>query len=248
MAIVCRSYGLIYLMAPRTACTALGEALQAKLSGELVPEKDILDENGNFLVHRKHHSLREMSRLQLLPEADIQSFFKFTCIRNPFDSLVSDYVKRATKYQHFIQNSESWVHRLPSYIEDMEFCTQHSFDEWIEKHYAGLYGSRFHRFKQNLLKNSSRNRLKKWLGVPVRPYTMYGDYTRDVDYVMRFEKLQQDFDFVLEQAEVPCKVTIPVVNQTDERSKNYRDYYSDRSRAIVEYVFQHELKQFNYSF
>ncbi|NES18470.1 MAG: sulfotransferase family protein, partial [Symploca sp. SIO3E6] len=104
MAIICREYGLLYLMAPRTGCTAVEEVLEKELGGELVPPQDILDENGNFRMHRRHHSLRAMFKYRLLTEEEAASLLKFSCIRNPYDSLASDYVKRAAKYQHFIAN------------------------------------------------------------------------------------------------------------------------------------------------
>ncbi|NEP13608.1 MAG: sulfotransferase family 2 domain-containing protein [Symploca sp. SIO2C1] len=248
MAIICREYGLLYLMAPRTGCTAVEEVLEKELGGELVPPQDILDEKGNFRMHRRHHSLRAMFKHRLLTKEEAASFLKFSCIRNPYDSLASDYVKRATKYQHFIAEPTSWVHRLPGYVEDMEFCKTHSFDDWVVKHYGSIYGNRWQRSLEGVLRSSKRNRLKQALGIRTKPYLMYGDYTADIDFVMRFENLQNDFDQVLERAGVPFKVTIPVVNKTDERKADYREYYTERSRKIVQYVFREELERYDYGF
>ena len=77
---------------------------------------------------------------------------------------------------------------------------------------------------------------------------MYGDYTAGMDVVMRFETLQRDFDAVLEKAGVPFKINIPVINKTEERSADYRAYYTERSRRIVTYIFRHELKEYDYEF
>ncbi|NEQ64256.1 MAG: hypothetical protein F6K21_01870 [Symploca sp. SIO2D2] len=90
MAIICRKYSLLYLMAPRTGCTAVEEALEKELEGELVPQQDILDENGNFRMHRRHHSLRAMFKHRLLTEEEAAPLLKFSCIRNPYDSLIID--------------------------------------------------------------------------------------------------------------------------------------------------------------
>ncbi|NEP50222.1 MAG: sulfotransferase family protein [Moorea sp. SIO3C2] len=248
MAMICRKYGLLYLMAPRTGCTAVEDVLEKKLEGELVPAQDILDANGKFLMHRRHHSLREMFRRNLLTEKEAASYLKFSCIRNPFDSLASDYVKRASKYQHFIADSTSWVHRLPGYIEDMEFCKTHSFNDWIEKHYGSIYGNGLKRTVQSLVRNTNRNRLKQFVGLPAEPYTLYGSYTKGMDSVMRFETLQDDFDRVLDKAGVPFKVQIPVINKTEERKTDYRDYYNERSRKIVQYIFDEEIKRYGYEF
>ena len=249
MAMICRQYGLLYLMAPRTGCTAVEDVLETKLDGELVPPKDILDGHGNFIVHRRHHSLQAMFKHGLLTPTEATSMLKFSCIRNPFDSLASDYEKRRSKYQHYIQDPNSWVHRLPGYVEDMDFCTSHSFTEWIEKHYGAMYTNGFRRSLQLLADSTPRGgRTKKLLGLRHQPYTMYGDYTAGMDMVMRFETLQRDFDAVLEKAGVPFKITIPVINKTEERSSDYRAYYTERSRRIVAYIFRHELKEYDYEF
>lgn len=249
MAMICRKYGLLYLMAPRTGCTAVEDVLEKKLEGELIPPNDILDGDGNFIIHRRHHSLQAMFRHNLVTQEESASLLKFSCIRNPFDSLASDYEKRRSKYQHYIADPNSWVHRLPGYIEDMHFCTTHSFDDWIEKHYGAMYSNGINRGLQLVADRTRRGgRVKKALGLRHHPYTMYGDYTTNMDVVMRFETLQQDFDHVLEQAGVPFQITIPVINKTQERASDYHQYYSERSRKIVEYIFRHELKHYNYKF
>ena len=65
---------------------------------------------------------------------------------------------------------------------------------------------------------------------------------------MRFETLQDDFDRVLDKAGVPFKVQIPVINKTEERKKDYREYYNERSQKIVQYIFDEELKRYGYEF
>ncbi len=250
MAMLCPEYNLLYLMAPRTGCTAVEDTLEKQLGGQLIPPQDILDDQGNFILHRRHHSLQAMLKHKLIAPEKAASMLKFSCIRNPFDSLASDYVKRASKYQHYLEDPNSWVHRLPGYVEDMHFCTTHSFDDWVEKHYGAIYSSSFQRSMQTLADGTQGrgNRVKKALGLRTQPYTMYGDYTTGMDVVMRFETLQADFDKVLEQAGVPFKVTIPVINKTEERTANYREYYTQKSRQIVQYIFRYELKRYDYQF
>src|SRR5215468_1500064 len=43
MAIICRQYGLLFIMTPRTACTAVGDLLCTHYGGEFIPAEDILD-------------------------------------------------------------------------------------------------------------------------------------------------------------------------------------------------------------
>jgi hypothetical protein len=65
---------------------------------------------------------------------------------------------------------------------------------------------------------------------------------------MRFEHLQRDFDQVLAQAGVTQGLTIPRINVTSDRDRDYRRYYTPAARRIVEYVFERELVRFGYEF
>ena len=61
---------------------------------------------------------------------------------------------------------------------------------------------------------------------------------------MRFERLQHDFDEALRQAGITQALTIPSINETANRDKDYRRYYTPSARRIVEYVLDRELVQF----
>lgn len=65
---------------------------------------------------------------------------------------------------------------------------------------------------------------------------------------MRFERLQADFDRALSEVGLVQKPLLPSFNLTATREKDYRTYYDQRSRRIVEYVFERELAQFGYQF
>ena len=77
---------------------------------------------------------------------------------------------------------------------------------------------------------------------------MYERFVRDVDFVMRFERLQDDFNRALQEAGVPSALHIPLFNQTASRPRDYRSCYDDKTRRIVEYVYEAELARFGYQF
>src|SRR5262249_7513372 len=65
-----------------------------------------------------------------------------------------------------------------------------------------------------------------------------------VDYIGHYERLDEDF------AEVAAKVGIadrlPHLNRSQH--KDYRTYYSDRTRELVETYFRADVELFGYSF
>ena len=227
MAIVCRDHGLLFIQAPRTGCTAIARVLVAQFGGESLPAEDIVDDHGHYVVPRKHCSLRQLLAHNVISATERARLHTFTSIRNPYDSLASMYVKKRDKYQPLLGDRTSWIYRVPGYVEDMNFCRTHSFEEWLEKHYQVSW-------------------LDRALGRGRR--SLHARYTRGVDTVLRFERLQQDFESVMRRAGVRGDVTVPTFNATPRREANYQTYYTEKARRLVGYVFQPDLERYGYSF
>ncbi|MGB7414364.1 MAG: sulfotransferase family 2 domain-containing protein [Thermosynechococcaceae cyanobacterium] len=228
MAIICRSYKILFIMTPRTACSAVGKSLCENLDGVFLPSSEILNDQGNIQIQKKHNTLQQILDNKLLTEEEVNSFLKFTCVRNPFDSLASLYEKKRTKYQPLLSDPTSWVYKVSSgYAKDMEYCSTHSFDEWI-----------FKKYKPNLI--------KKTLGRGRR--SLFGKYTKGIDIIMRFENIQDEFKNVLKEAGITKEVPLLYFNQTDEKTESYQEYYSEASKRVVEYVFHDDLKLYDYGF
>ena len=90
---------------------------------------------------------------------------------------------------------------------NMEYCRTHTFSEWIEQRYAPSVWER--------LKVAGKT-------------TLNAPHVDGIDFVMRFERLQHDFDEALRQAGITQALTIPRINETANRDKDYR-----RSRPAV---------------
>ena len=66
-----------------------------------------------------------------------------------------------------------------------------------------------------------------------------------VDFIGRFENLQEDLDKVLARLGLP-RYTLPIVNAT--KKKDYRTYYDDDTRKIVGIRFKKDIDHFGYTF
>jgi hypothetical protein len=233
MPVLSRARGYLFLMAPRTGCTAIGEeVLIPHLDGEYFPSSDVLDARGKLVVRHKHASLEELLRHDLLDEDDAATLFKFATVRNPFDSLVTLYETMRGRYKNLVDDPSSFVRRRSAMIRMIRVAEQAPFEEWLEHkfHYGGAKGS-----------------VRRAMRIYPPPRHMYQAYIDGADYVMRYEKLQEDFNEVLKRLGVSEPIEIPRRNVTEGKD-DYRAYYTPRARRLVESAFAPDLERFDYSF
>ena len=227
MAIICRKYNLLFIMTPRTACTAIGELLRERFGGEFIPPENILDSRGLIRVDKKHSTLSALIKHNVLTIDEAKSLLKVAAVRNPFDSLVSLYFKQRSKYQPLLGDPASWVHGVPRYAEDMRYAQAHSFNRWV-------------------LRVTYRKLIKRLLGFHT---SMFADHTRGVDVVIRYETIAADLEEVFRRAGMASEVEIPVVNRTEERANwDYRCCYSRVARLAVMIAYSRDLKMYGYDF
>jgi hypothetical protein len=95
---------------------------------------------------------------------------------------------------------------------------------------------------------------------PARPYQYHldtsielqSDYLKDlsgrivVDFIGRYERLQEDFDQVCERIGVPKKV-LPHKRQAKDRA-DYRKYYDDATAELVAQRFKPDIEALGYDF
>jgi hypothetical protein len=62
---------------------------------------------------------------------------------------------------------------------------------------------------------------------------------------MRFETLPEDFQSVCAALKIPA-ATLPTYNRSSRQQ--YRNYYDDELRALVQKRFAREIEQFGYTF
>jgi Sulfotransferase family len=227
MAIICRKYNLLFIMTPRTACTAIAELLCGQYGGEFVPSEDIQDAHGFISVQKKHSTLPELIKHKLLTEEEAKSLLKVAAVRNPFDSLVSLYFKQRSKYQPLLTDPSSWVNRSPGYPQNMRYAQTHSFNEWV-------------------VKVSYRKAIKRLLGLRA---SMFAEHIDGMDEVLKYESIEKDLKEAFKRAGIEWKADIPKVNRTDERpDRDYRSFYSRPAALAVAFAYSYDLKTYGYRF
>lgn len=67
----------------------------------------------------------------------------------------------------------------------------------------------------------------------------------DIDFIGKFENLQEDYNYVCQQLNIP----IHQLNKTNASDhKDYREYYDNETRQIIESIYYKDITQFNYTF
>jgi hypothetical protein len=79
----------------------------------------------------------------------------------------------------------------------------------------------------------------------------WGVYTADnsiaVDRVLRFENLAQDFSEVCSRLGLEGAI-LPHINMSSKRDRPYRDFYNERTKAVVGGWYRREIEAFGYEF
>lgn len=143
-------------------------------------------------------------------------YFKFTFVRNPWDRIVSAYTYLSQGGGN--ERDAAWGRSVLSQYP--------SFDEFV------------------LQWLDSRNVYTQIHFVPQWEFVVNGQGHVCMDFVGRFERLADDFQYVADQ--LGCRCELPLVNAS--RRLSYRDYYSGDSRQRVAQVYARDIEQFGYCF
>lgn len=227
MAVLCRDHNLLFIKAPRTGSSAVSKALREKLGGESIPPEPIFDERRMF-VGWQHSTLKQLLQYGFLNQDDLEGLVIVSGIRNPYDSVVSSYIKKSHTLPAKLNGPDAWPHSSRNRLRSIEYASSHSFSQWVKW-----------QFGRTALRNFKEQ----------KSGSMYARYARQATYMIRFENLQEDFSQVLKLVGVKEKIEIPHFNVTKERKeKKYKDYYDWMSRLIVYYRFGGDIRNYGYRF
>jgi Sulfotransferase family len=226
LAVYSTRYRYIFFANPQTASKAIAKTLHEALEGLPIPEREITRDGE--LVAKKHHATwRQLQEAGLMSREQLDQLFKFTTVRNPYDLLVSRYLKRKGR---FVNEPEKyrWAQDNPKIKASMEAAQELPFTEWLA---AQL---KRHKDKDKTVKG------------PL-------EYLDHADYVIRFEALQQGFDEVLKRLGIDEPIAIISENVTTERAqgsvkRHYTEFYDEASRELVAKVYAPIIERFDYRF
>lgn len=169
-----------------------------------------------------------------LPRDVWNSYFKFAFVRNPWDWVISFYLFRWDQI-HGIRRGDLWKkpHCLPRRIPLILQRKYGKFDEGC-----------FARFRQDMKAFrrgiDSDNRYQ-------HRFLADADGRILIDYVGRYERLQDDFNVACDAIGIPRK-RLPVRNVGRYRERDYTRYYTPATIELVRKHYARDIREFGYSF
>ena len=192
----------LFVHIPKTAGNSIQSVLRDYSEDELVALRSEQDGVERFGLRNPRYKIKKHSTLAeyraALGETQFGNLYKFTCVRNPWDRMVSYYFTPR-------QNTAAWDRK---------------------------------KFRTIIVKALSA---AEYLGLNQDKE----DPFQNVNYIMRFENLVDDFRIVCRALDI-SPATLPQYNRSNR--EHYSSYYDDELRELVRARFAAEIERFGYTF
>tara|TARA_R110000824_G_C14939789_1_gene649666 strand:+ start:119 stop:697 length:579 start_codon:yes stop_codon:yes gene_type:complete len=163
---------------------------------------------------------------RIATEVDISKYFTFAFVRNPYDRAVSSW--------KFGDYHADWN------CDFTEFCKTLKTIETNPKE-TFFWGG----FPKSLFSNYSRRQIAGLINHSCDQYPLIFGKNASVNFVGRFENLQQDFDTLCDKVGIK-RQKLPHKNKT--KHKHYTEYYDDETRQIIAEKYAKDIEYFGYEF
>ncbi len=239
--IVSHSHKFIFLKPHKVAGTSVEVALARNCL-----EGDIITPIGNFdprwdedpYEHpgrkwpglRRHATIREIRKV--VGEEVWEDYLTVSVVRNPWDLVVSQY--------HWATRNLS----LPETLAHL-FLRPKRFRKTSVRLGFSI-ARKFIRFEEGAFPFYARYLHR--LAAPNAPYYFNGKGKVEVDRVLRFERLANDFAHLCKELGMPPTPLPSLKTKSRPRGPHYSSYYDEETRALVAQSYRREIEAFGYTF
>jgi len=155
-----------------------------------------------------------------------KNYFKFAFVRNPYDRFIS------------------------LYFDKIKNIGADDFEAGI---FLGLL--KYHKFYEGM---SFKEFAKAIHSIPDKKadphfrsqYALLTDKQGDLipDFIGKFENLEKDYKKICKKIRVDNPPKLSHIRKTKKRQRNYRDYYDEETKKLVQERYKKDLKMFDYKF
>ena len=155
-------------------------------------------------------------------------YLKFSFVRNPWDRIVSCYMDKILHQNFTNYRYKNGVARLFVKKYKKFFYMGMTFEEFVRRicNIPNEHADRHFRSQHTFITDNKGNLI--------------------VDFIGRFENLPSDFDLICEKTGIP-KCRLSHINK-GTRERNYRKYYSEKTKMMIAERFKKDIELFGYRF
>ena len=184
------------------------------------------------------------------PENQLSNFFE-----------KKTYQERIGKKLRFYAHMPAWLikDRLDLYSRKIKFDIFDNFYKFavIRNPFDLVVSDYFWRKNSNLIKEKSFDNILKELNE--NKYQTYGllNLNKLMDanlenilcnYIIQYENLNEGLSIVFDKLKIPFNGKLEIYKKKFDRDKNYRKFYNNESKKLIEDIFWKEIDMFNYKF
>jgi len=191
-------------------------------TGSTAIRRELRDVYGARPILHKHATYEEFVR-KATP--DEKTYFVFSCIRNPLDDAVSLYFKLKTDHN----SRRTDPNRAPKHQRLLNRLRDRAMFRYVASEDADFstFFLKFYRFPHDTWASLSHERF---------------------GFVMRFERLADDFAEALQRIGIEPVRPLPVVNRTGRRDRDFASYYSPAAIRRARRVMGPYMERWGYEF
>ncbi|HSI60263.1 MAG TPA: sulfotransferase family 2 domain-containing protein [Ideonella sp.] len=233
MAVYSEQHKYIFFANPQTASKAIARTLRERLGGESIPDREIT-RNGKIVARRHHSTYSQLIDAELLTAAQLESLFKFTCVRNPFDQMVSKYLKHCER----LGNDPAqypWLEGVATRTPEKNFTPWLAYEQ---KRFAEI--KKMEKGPLAFLEHAD---------LVIRFERLQAGFDEFLAHIGVTEPLSvTEYNITEARKDTAAKDAATAASTAIKRKKNYADYYDKPGVAIVEQMFAPIIERFGYRF
>lgn len=235
MPVLSEKHKFIFFQNPRTGSTMLEEVLMSRLAGKLFPNPESWGNRMEF----KHLTYNELIKSGFISKEELNGYFKFVTVRNPYNKVVSDWLGGKKFYSN---------HRGEQTRQ--ENVLAHSSDELED--YLKLILIPFGNYKlRRLLANFFPNFIYLILASLYRTArSVSGNQfvCSEMDLVIKTEELDKEFEKLCQRFSIKETIALPTINKTNQITKPHSSYHTELSKKLIYRMYKDLIDKFDYSF
>jgi len=227
-----------------------------------------------FYVNKIYHlTLTQMFEVGLITPEQFDDHFTFCFVRNPWDRMLSVWTTLVTSVYEKVAKQglkapdDYWDSQLSVDTFSRKLLTREI--RWISRDVPEWYYKPYHRIHiVDLASNQFRfinpgentshlpkNKIAKLSYganhmVPQNLYTHCWRSGKKVDFIGRYENLENDFKVVAKELGLGNNVSLPHINSfsSKRKGKHYTEFYTKEARDMVAEIYADDIKMFGYEF